>query len=186
VIGRAGRWSVRGAACARHLPALVDLVDRGERGPDTDAALDHLGGCGRCRDEVTELALTVAALRRVSTAYRAIPAPVIARPAVPERRRPWAWRAQLGGLITSAGIAALLVAPQIGLGPSGASFTVDAPGRPPAPAWRSAEQRIAASPDTAPWAAASDSVIPRYPDGRLRPWKEVPSNDADARGLDPK
>ena len=34
--------------------------------------------------------------------------------------------------------------------------------------------------------AVSDSVIPRYPDGRLRPWKEVPSTDAAARGLDPK
>ena len=185
MIARAGRWSVRGAACRRHLPALVDLVDRGERGPDTDAALDHMTGCVRCRDEVTELALTVAALRRVSTAYRAMPVPVLARPAVPVRRRPWAWRAQLGGLITSAGIAALLVAPHVGLGPAGAAFDA-APGRPPAPAWQAAEQRIAASPDIASMVAVSDSVIPRYPDGRLRPWKEVPSTDAAARGLDPK
>ena len=185
MIARAGRWSVRGAACRRHLPALVDLVDRGERGPDTDAALDHMTGCVRCRDEVTELALTVAALRRVSTAYRALPVPVLARPAVPVRRRPWAWRAQLGGLITSAGIAALLVAPHVGLGPAGTSFDA-APGRPPAPAWQAAEQRIAASPDIASMVAVSDSVIPRYPDGRLRPWKEVPSTDAAARGLDPK
>jgi hypothetical protein len=163
----------------------MDLVDRGERGPDTDAALDHLGGCGRCRDEVTELALTVAALRRASTAYRSLPVPVLVRPAVPARR-PWAWRAQLGGLITSAGIAALLVAPQIGLGPTGAPFTLDGSGRPPAPAWQAAEHRIAVSPDIASMVAVSDSVMPRYPDGRLRPWKEVPSNDAAARGLDPK
>jgi len=185
VIGRAGLWSVRGAACRRHFPALVDLVDRGERGPGTDAALDHMTGCDRCRDEVTEVALTVAALRRVSTAYRSLPVPVLARPAVPARRRPWAWRAQLGGLITSAGIAALLVAPHVGLAPPGPAFD-DAPGHPPAPAWQAAEQRIAASPDIAAMVAVSDSVFPRYPDGRLRPWKEVPSNDAAARGLDPK
>ena len=185
MIARLGAWSPRGRACRRHLPALVDLVDHGERGPGTEAALDHLGGCGRCRDEVTELALTLAALRRAGSAYRALPVPPLARPAVPAQRRPWAWRAQLGGLLTSAGIAALIVAPQIGVMPSGRSIDFDTPGRPPAPAWQAAEQRIAASPDIASMAAAG-SVIPRYPDGRMRPWKEVPSADAAARGLDPK
>jgi hypothetical protein len=108
------------------------------------------------------------------------------RPVLPPRRSPWAWRAQVGGLITSAGIAALLVAPQVGLLPSAPhrepGITV---ARPPAAAWQSAEQRIAASPDLGSLAAVG-TVPPRYPDGRFRPWKEVTSQDATARGLGPQ
>jgi hypothetical protein len=108
------------------------------------------------------------------------------RPALPRRRGPWAWRAQLGGLITSAGIAALLVAPQIGLLPSAPfeeSATVTT--RPPTASWYAAEHRIAASPDVASTSALG-SLPPRYPDGRIRPWKEVNPADAAARGLDPQ
>jgi hypothetical protein len=110
----------------------------------------------------------------------------MARPALPRRRAPWAWRAQLGGLITSAGIAALLVAPQVGLVPIGSRAGGDAGhARTPAASWFSAEHRIAASPDVASTAAVG-ALPPRYPDGRIRPWKEVNSSDATARGLDPQ
>jgi anti-sigma factor RsiW len=173
---------VRGAACRRHLGPLIDLVDRGERRPGTDAALDHLATCDRCRDEVTELALTVAALRRAGSVYRLLPAPALVRPLVGTRRRPWAWRAQLGGLITSAGIAALLVAPQVGILPSAPhTEVVDRPTHPPAAAWLAAERRIASTPDVVPRAVVG-ALPQRYPDG-LRPWKEVTSSDAAAPGF---
>jgi hypothetical protein len=185
MIERAGGFLLRGA-CRRYRPILVDLVDHGERGPSTGDALDHLVGCPACEREVTEVALTVAALRRAGTTWRAIPVPAMARPAAPRRRRPWAWRAQLGGIITSAGIAALLVAPQVGLLPSVSFRGADTvPSRPPAASWYAAESRIAASPDVASMAALG-TLPPRYPEGRFRPWKEVNPADATARGLDPQ
>jgi hypothetical protein len=173
-------------ACRLYRPVLVDLVDRGDRGPATLDALDHMARCGACEAEITDVALTVAALRRAGSTWRAIPDPPMSRPALPRRRPPWAWRAQLGGLITSAGIAALLVAPQVGLMPS-APHRAPAiqSARPLAAAWQSVEQRLAASPDIASTAAVG-TLPPRYPDGRFRPWKEVNSQDATARGRNPQ
>jgi hypothetical protein len=46
------------------------------------------------------------------------------------------------------------------------------------------EHRLAVTPDTAPIAAVR-SLPPRYPEGLLRPWKEVPTTDATARELEP-
>ena len=185
MIERAGGFLLRGA-CRRYRPVLVDLVDRGERGPGTDVALEHLVVCEACEREVTEVALTVAALRRAGTTWRSIPVPAMVRPAMPPRRKPWAWRAQLGGLITSAGIAALLVAPQVGLLPDASQRGSDSVStRPPAASWYAAEHRIAASPDVASTSALG-SLPPRYPEGRIRPWKEVNPADATARGLDPQ
>jgi len=177
---------MRSGACRRHRPVLLDLVDGGERGPGTDDALDHLVTCAGCEREVTEVALTVAALRRAGTTWRAIPVPAMARPELPRRRSPWAWRAHLGGLITSAGIAALLVAPQIGLVPAGPQPRTDAvPVRPPAASWYAAERRLAATPDVKSVPAVG-TLPARYPDGRMRPWKEVNSSDATVRGLNPQ
>ena len=186
MIERAGRLLLRRAACRRYRPVLVDLVGHGERGAATPAALDHLAVCVACEREVTEVALTAAALRRAGATWRAVPVPSMSRPTPPRRRAPWAWRAQLGGLITSAGIAALLVAPQVGLFADGSQpgiggLTV----RPPSVSWYAAELRLAASPDAAAMVAVG-ALPPRYPDGRMRPWKEVSSTDATARGLDPK
>jgi anti-sigma factor RsiW len=168
---------------------LVDLVDRGERGAGTAAALEHLDTCVPCEREITELALTIAALRRAGAAYRAIEVPAAPRlaavaRAVTARRRPWPWRMQLGGLMTSAAIAALLVAPRVGLVPS-------RPAGEPAPqlpagvvAWQAVEHRLAVSPDVAPLGTVR-SLPPRYPEGLMRPWKEVPATDAAARELEP-
>ena len=182
------------AACRTFRPVLVDLVDHGERGAGTAAAPDHLDVCGACEREITELALTIAALRRAGAAYRALEVPdrppagtprpaAIARGAAP-RRGPWSWRMQLGGLMTSAAIAALLVAPRVGLVPQR-----PAPDRAPQlPAgvvsWQAVEHRLAVSPDIAPVATVR-SLPPRYPEGLTRPWKEVPSTDAAARELEP-
>ncbi len=51
--------------CAVHRSALLDFVDRRERGPGTDVALDHLERCRRCRTELQETALAIVALRRL-------------------------------------------------------------------------------------------------------------------------
>jgi hypothetical protein len=176
-----------------HRPILVDLVDRGERGPGTAAALDHLAVCHPCERETTELALTIAALRRAGMAYRALEVPEVRRPvpvaaSAPPRRRSLTWRLQLGGLVTSAALAALLVAPRVGLVPA-QPVSVATPAVVPAgPAavvsWKAVEHRLAVTPDTAPIAAVR-SLPPRYPEGLLRPWKEVPTTDAAARELEP-
>ncbi len=180
-------------ACRRHRPVLVDLVDRGERGAGTPAALDHLAVCDPCEHEITELALTIAALRRAGIAYRALEVPDAPRPASVEvsavpRRRPWAWRLQLGGLVTSAALAALLVAPRVGPVPEEAPVPASAPapsGLAGVVTWQAVEHRLAVSPDIAPLAAAVRSLPPRYPEGLTRPWKEVPATDAAARELEP-
>ncbi len=182
------------ARCRRHRPVLVDLVDHGERGPATPAALDHLATCRPCERELTELALTIAALRRAGAAYRRLPigaasppaaASVIAnvtrRPAPPQRAGHRSLH--LGGLVASAGIAALLVAPHVGLVPGRASHEMG-PARPAAMStWQQVEHRLASSPDIPPVAVVI--LPPRYPEGRTRPWKEVPSGDATARELEP-
>ncbi len=178
------------AACRLHRSVLVDLVDRGERGAGTAAALDHLDTCPPCEREITELALTIVALRRAGAAYRALDVPdappvaAVAQRVMP-RRRPWSWRMQLGGLMTSAAIAALLVAPRVGLLPLERSAPDRAPLHAPGVlSWQAVEHRLAVSPDVASLAAVR-SLPPRYPEGLIRPWKEVPATDAVARELEP-
>ena len=176
-------------ACRPHRGVLEALVERGERGPTVGAALDHLETCATCERDITDLALTVAALRRAGRELRsaAVPQPSPARVAalaVP-RRSGWSWRIQLGGLLTGAAIAALIVVPRAG---SGLTATTDAlePARPGVTAgWRLAEAHLAMTPDTASFSARGMSVPPRYPDGMLRPWKEVPQSDAIPRERQP-
>lgn len=52
-------------ACSVHRAALVDFVERRATGPDSPAAFDHLARCARCEQELTEVAQTVFALRRL-------------------------------------------------------------------------------------------------------------------------
>ena len=166
---------LRSSACARHRGPLVDLVDHGERGPLTSAALDHLELCPRCEHELTEIALTVAALRRVGSEARTAPVPDVSTERLISRvRRPrvaWRWRLQLGGLVTSAALAVAVMAPGVIDGPDSAGFTA-ARGADANATWRFAESRIAAAPDNPP-VQAIGTMPPRYPDGLLRPWKEV-------------
>jgi anti-sigma factor RsiW len=101
--------------CADHRAALLDFVDRRERTEATAAALDHLERCRACERELTELALAIAALRRLQAHVAcAEPAPdgwlrLQARITVPAD--PWRWRATLGGLATSALLVATFVMP---------------------------------------------------------------------------
>lgn len=178
---------LRASSCDRHRPALVDFIDRGERGPATLDALDHLGRCRACEQEMTDLALTIVALRRTAAEVRAVPVPQIAAErvvALRRRREPWRWRFQLGSLLASSALAALVVAPHVGVLPASDAASL-APDRPTVVIpWRAAEARIAASPDSAP-VPATGALPPRYPDG-IRPRKEVPPTDAAHRELDPK
>jgi hypothetical protein len=92
---------------------------------------------------------------------------------------------QLGGLMTSAALAALLVAPRVGLVPAEPVPERIIPQHPAGVvSWQAVEHRLAVSPDVAPIAPALSLPI-RYPDGLLRPWKEVPHPDATARELEP-
>lgn len=68
--------------CDRHRPALVDFVDHGERGAATEAALQHLERCERCERELSELALTIFALRRTGREAMAVEVPGADRPPV--------------------------------------------------------------------------------------------------------
>ncbi len=175
------------AACRRHRTALIDFVDRRERGPKTPAALDHLARCERCEREMAEFALTIVALRRAGRELAAVPVPCadVARVVPPTPRpRGWSWRLQVGSLLTCAAIVGLVVLPRP---PSSTSLDAGALWKyrlAPAAAWRVAEAHLAARPDE-PSVAAVGTMPPRYPDGLIRPWKEVPATDATQRGPGP-
>lgn len=179
----------RGNPCRRHRPTLMDLVDHGERSAETPAALDHLAVCHACAQELTEIALTVAALRRTGSEVRAAPVPVIhetdVRRLAAPRRTSWSWRLQLGSLLTGAAIAAVVVAPWVRVG-SQLHVNVEAAASQPAftSTWLAAEARLAARPDQ-PSVQDLGTLPPRYPDGLFRPWKEVLPTDATPREFEP-
>jgi anti-sigma factor RsiW len=178
----------RTATCRRYRRALEEFVDRGEHGPSTATALEHLSRCRTCEREMTELALTIAALRRAGRDLRAAPVPVIAPARVAaltvRPRSPWSFRLQLGSLVTGAAIAALVVLPQAG-GLSRPVSDALSPAQATAAGWRVAEFRLAAAPDRPSFAAPS-ALPPRYPEGRTRPWKEVFPTDATPREFEPR
>jgi anti-sigma factor RsiW len=183
----------RRTACQRHRPSLLDLVDRGERGPGTAEALDHLAVCHACEQELTEVALTIAALRRTGSEVRAASVPAIPdadvrRLAVRPQGSPrdsWSWRLQLGSLVAGAAIAAVAVAPWVGVGPRSSNGVSIVASHPVVNAtWLGAEARLAARPDH-PSRPATISVSPRYPEGLSRPWEEVPASDATPREFEP-
>lgn len=175
-------------ACRPHRRLLEDLIERGERGPGTPAALEHLERCDACERELTELALTVATLRRAGRELRLAPVPRVGPARIAalarKRRSPWAWRLQLSSLLTGAAIAAVIVGPQFSL-PGRATSDALVGGQPAATAtWRVAESRLAAAPDTPSFAAAG-TLPPRYPEGLSRPWKEVFPTDATPPEFEP-
>jgi hypothetical protein len=177
------------SACRPHRDSLEALVAHGERGPATPAALDHLSACGACERDLTELALTVAALRRAGRELLAAPVPSPTRSSVAAlaapRKTGWSLRLQLGSLITGAAIAALVVVPRTTTALRSTS-DADELSRPAVTAvWRLAESRIAAEPDKPSFSAVS-TLPPRYPEGLLRPWKEVSPTDATPRVFRPR
>jgi hypothetical protein len=108
------------SACRRHRAALLDFVDRGEIADGTGAALGHLDRCDRCTAELESTVLTITAIRRLGDeAARVEPAPD-AWPRLRARLagwRPFRWSVMSpsAGVVMSAAIVAVLVAPlQIG------------------------------------------------------------------------
>jgi hypothetical protein len=105
-----------GRECHRHRDALLDFVDRRERGPGTEAALAHLETCAACTWEIEATAMAVMALRRVHSAADPLePAPDAWRRLRARVDRPraavWRWRASLAGLAVGAGLVGTLLAP---------------------------------------------------------------------------
>jgi predicted anti-sigma-YlaC factor YlaD len=103
-------------ACARHRPPLVDWVEHRLEGPLTPSALDHLERCRRCEQELTEIAQTVIALRRLAARAAAVEPradgwPDLRARLEPSRRRPQAAgrsRWGLAGSILGPAIVAVL------------------------------------------------------------------------------
>jgi hypothetical protein len=118
-------------ACLRHRGTLLALVDRQERGPATESALEHLMVCRRCEDELTRLALTIQALRRIGQAAAAATPPDAVWPRLrahlersrrQAREAAWRWRMNLGGVVAGTLIVGVLVGPlaiHVNLGANG-------------------------------------------------------------------
>jgi hypothetical protein len=112
----------RADACVVHRPALVDFVERHALGPDSPAALDHLARCGTCERELTEVAQTVIALRRLAARASEVEAPSDGWPTLRERiersqraaddaaRR---FRRAFGGAVVAVAVAALVAIPSL-------------------------------------------------------------------------
>ncbi len=62
-------------ACARYRPALTDWVEHRVQGPSTPSAFDHLARCRRCERELTDIAQTIIALRRLAELTAAVEPP---------------------------------------------------------------------------------------------------------------
>ena len=113
----------RSTGCASHRPALLAYAERSERGPDSPAAFEHLDRCRRCQADLTEIVLTVHAVRRTLAAARAVDPPADGWDRLRERvQRPvasaWAARTSLAGVIVGAGLVAALVGPTANVRPA--------------------------------------------------------------------
>jgi hypothetical protein len=101
--------------CGTYRAALVDFVDQRALGSATAAALSHLDRCRACEEELSGIALAIAALRRVHREVDgeepAADAWLRLRARVQRRSDPWHWRATLGGLAGSMMLVAVLVGP---------------------------------------------------------------------------
>jgi predicted anti-sigma-YlaC factor YlaD len=72
-------------ACVVYRPALLDFVERRALGPDSPAALDHLARCERCERDLSEVAQTIIALRRLGERARQVEAPADGWPSLRDR-----------------------------------------------------------------------------------------------------
>ncbi len=127
--------------CGTHRAALTDFLDRRALGSATAAALSHLDRCHACEEELSGIALAIAALRRlhreVDGEEPAADAWLRLRTRVLRPIDPWPWRATLGGLVGSVMLVAIFVGPLAlgGRGPDRASLSP----------WLLRESRIEAS-----------------------------------------
>lgn len=118
-------------ACLRHRRSLLGLVDPAVRVPADADALRHLDRCQRCETDLTELALTIHALRRAGAGAAGVMPPDgawarlrtrVERSRHRAREAAWHWRLTLGGLVTGTLLVAVLVGPlavQVRLGSNG-------------------------------------------------------------------
>ncbi len=125
----------RASGCMRHRAELIALGERAERGPSTDAALDHLARCRRCEEDLTETVLAGYAVRRLLAEAATVDPPVEAWERLRARvQRPvasaWRARTSLAGVVVGAGLVAALVGPVAVLHP--ATDAVSEPGTPAA------------------------------------------------------
>lgn len=101
--------------CGTHRAALIDFVDRRALGSATAAALSHLDRCRACEEELSGIALAIAALRRlhreVDGEEPAADAWLRLRARIQRPIDPWPWRATLGGLVGSVMLVAVVVGP---------------------------------------------------------------------------
>ncbi len=175
--------------CVDHRAALIDFVDRRERGPMTAAALGHLDRCRSCEEDLAGIAMAIAALRRlhhdVATVEPAADAWLRLRARIQRRGDPWRWRTTLAGLTTSTLLVGMLVAP--------ISFGRHASEGLPAPAWLTSELRLEAQYlasvrvgdlPPAPRAVRGGGIPQNYPDEIREIRKEVAS--AKPTGWSPK
>jgi len=112
----------RADACVIHRPALVDFVERQALGPDSPAALDHLARCAPCERDLTEVAQTVFALRRLGAHAGEVEPPADGWTTLRERiersqraaddaaRR---FRRAFGGAVVAVAVAALVAIPSL-------------------------------------------------------------------------
>jgi hypothetical protein len=110
------------AECAIHRLALIDFVERRALGPDSPAALDHLARCATCERDLTEVAQTVIALRRLGERAGEVEAPADGWPTLRERlersqraadeaaRR---FRRAFGGAVVAIAVVALVAVPSL-------------------------------------------------------------------------
>lgn len=112
----------RADPCVVHRPALVDFVERHVFGPDSSAALDHLARCAPCERDLTAVAQTVIALRRLGARAGEVEAPADGWATLRERiersqraaddaaRR---FRRAFGGALVAVAVAALVAIPSL-------------------------------------------------------------------------
>jgi predicted anti-sigma-YlaC factor YlaD len=72
-------------ACVVYRPALLEFVEHRALGPDSPAALDHLARCERCERDLSEVAQTIIALRRLGERARQVEAPANGWPTLRDR-----------------------------------------------------------------------------------------------------
>jgi hypothetical protein len=123
----------RSTGCSTHRTALAAFVERSERGPTTEVAFEHLDRCRRCQAELTELLLTVHAVRRTLAEAGSVDPPPDAWVRLRGRVQgpvasAWGMRSTLASAVVGAGLVAALI------GPTAVLPRADALGREPGPA----------------------------------------------------
>ena len=174
-------------ACRRHRSALLDFVDRGEIAVRTGPALAHLDRCDRCTSQIESTVLTIIALRRLGEDLaQAEPSPDVwpRLRARLERWRPFRWSVMSpsAGVVVSAAIVAVLVAPlQIG-SPQLTGAIVEPTVAPIQRAGASPEERrieaeyIASTRRSLP---PSQTIVVSRPAGVVQPTVSIPRNYPD-------